>query len=152
MTRAGNEAHLVGDLLIRFDEIHEAGIDDGCTESAKTPFLRSRQDRGRTSPVVVLDPPEEIPAFGNVGTQRPVHLRGVPTDVIEVRVRTQDEIDRCGIETRSGEPGHEVSLQVTPSGKRSRTAVADTSVDDDPLAAIPRPRHAPTSGDCRRCR
>ena len=111
---------MVRDLLIRLDEVHKAGVDDWS-------YRVGEGDRSHDLGGVVAarlqwsysTRPKRYRAFGNVGTQRPVHLRRVPTDVVEVQMRAQDEIDRRGIETRSGEPGHEVGLQVTPSGKRS---------------------------------
>ena len=125
------QAQLRTDFVVRLDQVHEPGIDDrlhGVVHVIEVVvavgFLQHR-------PVLVLPASEEIAGIRKGGYPLAVDQPCIPTDMIEVQMRAEHEVDVIGSEARVLQVFEKVARHVRKDVELALAIGADTGVEHD---------------------
>ena len=129
------QPHLVGDCVIRLDEVVQIGLDDRVDRIDQVIEAVVAAGFAQVLPVVVFLPAEEIARLREGRHPLSVDLARVPPHVVEVQVRTHHGVDACGREPGRREVLEKRRLHVAEHGVFALPVVADAGVDHHALVA-----------------
>ncbi len=140
-----NEGHLIGNVEVRADELHQARGDDRIERVLEMPQVVIAAGALQVLPVIPLLAAEVVARLRESGNPLAVDQLRVPADMIEVQMRAQHAADGFRGKARSGEVLQEARLQVAEDIVLALPVRPDAGIDHD--APAPGAQHERLEGD-----